>query len=113
MSHEQMSPKKLMDYLDTLDIPGMYQKLLEIKGKDTDERDELKGRLLAIEDFKAVMIAHQGKPHTELKNFLAQDTFVLSLLKILIAETDPRKENVLSARAAAYKEIQAQALALL
>lgn len=110
---EQLPPKNLMDYMATLDEGGLYEKLLAITDKDPDERDAIKGKLLAIQDFKAVVIAHENKPRTELKNFLVQDTFVISLLKILIAEDNPRRENVLSARAAQYSVIQKEALKML
>lgn len=84
----------------------MRQKLL--KKMSPEERDKLKGKIEAQEDFDSILEAYPDGPekHNTLKAFFLQEDSSNQLLGSLLNETNERVENKIIARVKHFETLK-------
>lgn len=81
-----------------------------IKAKTLDERDDLKGQILACEDFGSIYAVYEKKDIIKLRDYLEILDVYADNLQLFINVTEPRQERVLLSKMATMKKIKANIL---
>lgn len=81
-----------------------------IKAKTLDERDDLKGQILACEDFNSIYSVYEKKDIIKLRDYLEILDVYADNLQLFINVTEPRQERVLLSKMATMKKIKANIL---
>lgn len=74
----------------------------------TEERDKLKGKIEAQEDYDSIINAYEDGPekHNKLKAFFLQEDSSNQILGMLLKETNERVENKLISRVKHFEALK-------